>query len=232
MIVSHKHRFIFIKTKKTAGTSIELALSQALGPKDIVTPVSPEDEIKRTRSGGVGPQNFACPIGQWDARDVGRLLFRWKKPIFYNHMPAERLKRKLGNEIWDSYFKFCFERNPWDKVVSYYFWKVRDGAISIDDFIADYIRTGKLRWGGSELYSQRGLNLVDKVYQFEELGAALKDISTRIGLGIDLSERLPSTKAATRKPGTNPMGCMSASAIAEIGQLFQAEIERFGYEPF
>jgi hypothetical protein len=27
MIVSHEHKFIFLKTKKTAGTSIELALS-------------------------------------------------------------------------------------------------------------------------------------------------------------------------------------------------------------
>ena len=30
MIVSHEHKFIFLKTKKTAGTSIELALTEAL----------------------------------------------------------------------------------------------------------------------------------------------------------------------------------------------------------
>ena len=32
MIVSHEHKFIFLKTKKTAGTSIELALSELCGP--------------------------------------------------------------------------------------------------------------------------------------------------------------------------------------------------------
>ena len=38
MIVSHKHKFIFIKTKKTAGTAIEAALSELCGPQDVITP--------------------------------------------------------------------------------------------------------------------------------------------------------------------------------------------------
>ena len=44
MIVSHRHRFIFIKTRKTAGTSIEIALSAHCGPDDIMSPISKEDE--------------------------------------------------------------------------------------------------------------------------------------------------------------------------------------------
>ena len=38
MILSHKHKFIFIKTKKTAGTAIEAAISQLCGPDDVITP--------------------------------------------------------------------------------------------------------------------------------------------------------------------------------------------------
>jgi len=55
MIVSHEHKFIFLKTKKTAGTSIELALTELCGPEDVITPLTEIDEARRAN--GRGPQN-------------------------------------------------------------------------------------------------------------------------------------------------------------------------------
>jgi len=37
MIISHKHKFIFLKTKKTAGSSLEKILMKYAGPDDICT---------------------------------------------------------------------------------------------------------------------------------------------------------------------------------------------------
>ena len=37
MIVSHRHRFIFIKSRKTAGSSIQVALSQLCGEADFIS---------------------------------------------------------------------------------------------------------------------------------------------------------------------------------------------------
>ena len=37
MIISHKHKFIFFKTRKTAGTSLQIALSEFCGSDDIIT---------------------------------------------------------------------------------------------------------------------------------------------------------------------------------------------------
>lgn len=48
MIISHAHRFIFIKTEKTAGTSLEIALSRYCGSDDI-TPFWEEDEVVQRR---------------------------------------------------------------------------------------------------------------------------------------------------------------------------------------
>lgn len=42
MIISHRYRFIFIKTMKTAGTSVEIFLSQRCAAEDVVTPIHPE----------------------------------------------------------------------------------------------------------------------------------------------------------------------------------------------
>ena len=47
MILSTLHKFVFIKGKKVAGTSTEMALAQICGPDDIITPITPIDERAR-----------------------------------------------------------------------------------------------------------------------------------------------------------------------------------------
>ena len=58
MILSHDYRFIFVKPKKVAGTSLEILLSQLCGPDDIITPIARKDEATRSRLGFPGPQNY------------------------------------------------------------------------------------------------------------------------------------------------------------------------------
>lgn len=47
MIISHKHKFIFVKTKKTAGTSIETLLASICGEEDIIKEISEEEFRKK-----------------------------------------------------------------------------------------------------------------------------------------------------------------------------------------
>ena len=50
MIINHRYKFIFLSTRKTAGTSIEIALSQFCDASDIITPIAEEDEAVRKES--------------------------------------------------------------------------------------------------------------------------------------------------------------------------------------
>jgi hypothetical protein len=51
MIFSKRHKFIFIKGRKVAGTSTEIALSTICGPDDIITPIGQSDEMMRVVRG-------------------------------------------------------------------------------------------------------------------------------------------------------------------------------------
>ncbi len=127
MIVSHAHKFIFLKTKKTAGTSIELALTKLCGDDDIITPLTAIDEARRVD--GRGAQNWKLhgwwnsPRPFWKRR---MLKFTAADYGFYNHMTADAAKTLLNDDaVWRSYFKFAFDRNPWDRQVSWYLYKTK-----------------------------------------------------------------------------------------------------------
>ncbi len=56
-IINHKFKFIFIKTRKTAGTSLEIALSKFCDSEDMITRIKPMDEKIRKELGFQGPIN-------------------------------------------------------------------------------------------------------------------------------------------------------------------------------
>ena len=47
-------------------------------------------------------------------------VFGAMKSDVYNHAPAKFMKRKLGNDVYNSKTSFCFIRNPIDLLVSWY----------------------------------------------------------------------------------------------------------------
>lgn len=226
MIISHSRKFIFLKTRKTAGTSVEIALSAICGPGDVITTISPRDEEMRARQTNRSAQNFHVPFGRYSGRDWGRLVIKGKRQRFYNHNPAAHVLDYVDPEIWQEYFKFCFERNPWDKVVSSYFWeKKRAPDLEFSSFVLSG-RANKVC--DFDLYSMSSEIVVDRVYRYENLEHDLQDAYSR--LGVSAEPALPRAKGGVRGVRGDYRKMFDDQTRDKVARVFAREIAHFGYE--
>jgi len=229
MILSHKYRFIFTKTRKTAGTSIEVYLSALCGSEDTLTPVDPPEA-------GHSPRNFARyfnPLpelwglareGQW--RQIRQTVTDLRRQrCFYNHMPARRIKDRIARPIWNSYFKFCVERNPWDKMVSlYHFQKARKKVCSFAEMLPS-----AARYSDFDRYSQNNKILMDRVIRYENLHQELKEVLADLGIPFQNFERVRS-KAGYRPSATPYQAYYNRTTRQMVADAFRREIAVLGYE--
>lgn len=229
MIISHKYKYIFIKTNKTAGTSIEIALSKFCGDTDIITPISPNDEETRKRLGYRGPQNYLSPLRDYGIKNIATLLLKGERKYrYFNHISAEDIKTYIGDEIWNNYYKFCFERNPWDRVISLYYWRYRsEPKPTITEFLESDVPLA-LKNKGSRLYTIDGKVVVDKVYRFENLAEELETVRKLLGIPDKLD--LPMAKSSFRKDKRNYREILNDTQKEIVARIFRDEIRLFGYE--
>ena len=201
MILSHKYRLIFIKTAKTAGTSIEVFLSKHCGPQDIVTPIAPPLERHQPRN----YEGFINPIPEILERP-GQLFSVLHHTMtsctkFYNHMPAREVKNRVPAKVWSGYVKFCVERNPWDKVLSHYHMHAAraGGALSLDEYLA----RGRFPINYFRYTDRSGEKLiVDRVVRYENLLAELREVFAYLHIPFDgtLGVAAKSDYRADRRP--------------------------------
>ena len=230
MILSHKHKFIFVKTKKTAGTSVEIALSRNLGKNDIITPIAPDDELLRLKSPGPGPQNYLeSSYREYGLRDWTRFVLRGRrKERFFNHIPASQIRHRVGPEVWDKYFKFTIERNPWDKVVSLHSHHKaignEEGRLSLHEFV----KSGASSLASDfDTYCVDGRNAMDFVCRYETLQKDLDTVCERLGLP---TLELPRAKGQYRTDNRPYAELFDEETRAKVAHDFRREIQMFGFD--
>lgn len=211
MIASHAHRFIFLKTRKTAGTSVEISLSKVCGPDDIITEISPEDEELRRSVGGRAPQNFTSP-------PLARKA--------YNHIGAKSVREIVGPDVWRDYYTFAIERNPWDAVVSLYFWKYKD-LPELPDFekFVDEVWIEQLS-NNRRMYRMRGQIVVDRVLRYERLAEEIQEVWDHLGLPGEPT--LPRAKGNAR-PAGHYRELYTDASRQRVADVFHDSIKTFGY---
>jgi hypothetical protein len=227
VILSHKYKFIFIKTAKTAGTSIEVFLSKQCGPMDVVTPIGPPVEGHQPRN----YRGFINPIPELIAeprRLVPALRHAFtSREKFYNHMPASEVKNRVPAKVWNSYFKFCVERNPWEKVLSHYHMRVarQGGSLSLDDYLA----AGRFPVNYFRYTDPAGEKIIiDRVLRYENLMNDLAEVFAELNIPFDgsLGIRAKSEYRTDRRPYRE---VFNEEQRAIVERAFAREIELHGY---
>ena len=246
MILSHKHRFIFVKGSKVAGTSAELALSAICGPDDIITPVTPVDDRLRIGAGHL-PRHFALDpaveteyiqrVRDSTPENLHEIATPPAGSRFYNHMPLTEIEGLVDFPI-DDFAVVVIERNPYEKVISIANWMYHAAAYHrgqpirfdigvtrqvVDKLIQDRV---VLRARNIDRYKRRSGELRLKVLRFETLqadfAALMKDLRVP-----EPFPALPHVKNGNWK--ARPEDVLLPAQIGVINRLFSEEFAYFGY---
>jgi len=207
MILSHEHKFLFLKTRKTAGSSLEKCLLPHLNPEtDICTGGSYEDDYP----------SLNYPSG-WNT-----------------HLELSELGVLINSlqflEILNNYFVFTIERNPWDKVVSMYFWmqKTRPKVFGDMNF-SQFVRFKNVHSIGLDthiyFYNEYRPN---KIYDFANLDPIRDKLFQK---GIDIRESFSKTRLKNNTNQTKQYSKMykNENDIFIVHNRFKEVVDFMGY---
>jgi hypothetical protein len=199
-MISLQKRFLFVHIPKTAGNSIQTILREYS-----------EDHLVALRKEQDGIERFGLRNPNYNIK---------------KHSTLGEYRDALGNEQFRSLYKFTCVRNPWDRMVSYYFtptqspehWHRKKFRVIISKAVsvADYLR---LDQGEEDPFAN-----VDYTMRFENLADDFRTVCGTLGISPGA---LPRYNRSSREH-------YSKYYDDELRDLvrarFAAEIEQFGYK--
>ena len=147
-------------------------------------------------------------------------------------MSASAIKSKVSGEIWDSYFKFCNLRNPWDKTVSWFHFVNRDVIRDLDEsslidrFRLQLMSTDKIM-RDFHIYSIKQRPVMDGYIRHSHLASDLKSISQKLGLSY---AEPPHLKTSLNHSKLGYMDYYNTETKQKITDIYAPEIEYFGWK--
>ena len=198
-MISLQKRFLFVHIPKTAGNSIQSALRDYS-----------EDQLVALRKEQDGIERFG----------LRNPNYKIKK-----HSALAEYRDVLGNEQFRNLYKFTCVRNPWDRMVSYYFtptqtletWdrKKFRKTISKAVSVADYLRLDN---GEGDPFAN-----VDYIMRFEDLADDFRIVCKRLAIS-------PPTLPRYNRSNREHYSKYYDDELRELVRTrFAAEIERFSY---
>lgn len=202
MIISHTHRFIYIRTHKTASTSLMTALVPYLAPTDAI----------------LDHPGLPFKGRNWT---IGEDFAHWPLTLAIE-------RGQITPEQARDYTVWTVERNPWDKLWSgYKFYQrlVPDAMTSVT--FEDFIR-GKgpfAPFSDWHLYAGNTRVFADWIGEYEDMSKTERYVSDLLGEPFVLNQRL---NAAPERDSY--VDHYTPEMVEIVANLSRREIELCGYE--
>lgn len=153
------------------------------------------------------------------------------------HLLAAQIRQEVGDNVFRSYFKFAFVRNPWDRAVSQYaYMRTRPDlrafiGMGEEDEFKKYLeliqKREHVQWMPQHrfIFGGHGERLVNYLGRFEHLERDAAYALARIGL---TGAAIPHLNASSRRPLS---AYYDREATEMVAQLYADDIRIFGYAP-
>jgi len=206
MIISFRHKFIFIAVPKTGTHAVRQALREHMAPEDweqvglFVTKTFPIPELAAVRHG---------------------------------HLTLQQVRPYLQRDDFDGFYKFGFVRNPFDRFVSFCSFMTRKGG-SFDrnpqavmhHFLFVDPPHGRIHYQPQHIFFEddQGRIVADQVGRVEEMQSSYEEACRRIGIPARALDKVNASRRGDYRAYYTPQ---LKDAVA---RLYARDLELFGYE--
>jgi hypothetical protein len=252
MIISYDKKYIFLHCRKTAGSAIKCYLNRYLGKNDILVG-GWEDVIK---NGGRFNRQFykdlahpKCSLNFTTWKIILKSIYEWQisigtlsnihKKRYYcsfrnpGHETAQEI-RAFDESAWNDFYKFCFVRNPYEKEVSDYIWKVesKERPTSFREFLKNkrgenpHSREGvEFPYKNKLIYTIDGKIAVDYIAKYENILKEMRVICKNIRVPFNKDE-FPYAKKIKKY---NYKSYYTNEEKKIVEDMYDEEMEQFNY---
>ena len=205
MIISNAHKFVFVAIPKTGTHSVRRALREHLGADD-------HEQVRLF-------VEKSLPIPELAT-------------LKHGHISLRQLRPHLDPAQFDSFFKFAFVRNPFDRFVSFCSFMAREGdaferqpqAIMRQHIIPKPRAHLLMMPQHLFLTDERDELLADQVGRFETMQQSYDEICGRIGIPTSPLETVNSTRRGTYRD------YYDQQLIDAVASVYDRDLELFGYD--
>ena len=221
MIISLKYNYIYIRTRKTGSSTIESILKDSLGPDDLFV----REDLR-----------IIAPIAKLGVEIP-------KNDNLVTHITVGEIRDLVRDDIWERLFKFTSERHPYEKCVSYAYFKNRargkhlrkrgDKALldkherrDFGVYLNRVVNDGE--YASFKYYSIGGRSVAEDYIRLETMEEDIRRVGARIG--VPVPDELPRKRQTERDDPRPARVILSAEQRDIVYEKCRPEFELHGYE--